>query len=543
MAVQLLAAFAGLGFFLAGLHLLSDVIRALAARQVRSILTRLGAIPFSSALTGSLLGALTQSTSASAYVCIGLLHAKAISFPTALSISAWSGVGTSLLVFLASVDLRLAALAALAMVAMFYLASLHRHDVGRRATELLLATGVTLLGLAMVKEAGHGLEGNAWAQEFLIFSSESWVYSFLIGLMVTLVLQSSSTVSILAVAMSAAGLLPLQDAVILVCGANLGSGLSVALVSSHLVGLPRHLALWQSLVKALGSIMVLALVPVIFGSHLFERDLTDALSVPTLIAISYLTLNLSGALLAGLFQPYLMRLLERLSPGDIERKQYEPAYIIDEAAEDPETAVLLARQEQARLMSLLPHALGPLRPGETAAETRLDNTGRRNLAVELASEIAAFISEAIRQHPQNSDVSGFLVLQRYNDHILSLVETIHAFVEELGTMTDPAAHELSMRDSMTETLHFLLGLAADQAQGDIDDTDMLVSLTRDRSEVMTRYRNEIALHDTPSHANREALFVATGLFERVVWLLGQVSRDIDAMPSRSSAVDIRHPRS
>lgn len=529
MADQLLAAFAGLGFFLAGLHLLSDVIRALAARQVRSALTRLRAIPFSSALTGSLLGAVTQSTSASAYVCIGLLQAKAISFPAALSISAWSGVGTSLLVFLASVDLRLAALVALAMVAVFYLASLHRHDAGRRTTELLLATGVTLLGLAMVKEAGHGLEGNAWAQEFLIFSSESWVYGFLIGLMVTLVLQSSSTVSILAVAMSATGFLPLQDAVILVCGANLGSGLSVALVSSHLVGLPRQLALWQSLVKTLGSMVVLAISPVTFGSDIIQHELKDTFSVPTLIAISYLTLNLSGAMLAGLFQPYLMRLLERLSPGDSERKQYEPAYIIEEAAEDPETAGLLARQEQARLMTLLPHALAPLRPDEAMADTRLDNTGRRALAVELASEIAAFISEAIRQHPQNSDVTGLLVLQRYNDHILSLVETIHVFVEELGTLRDPAPHELSMRESMTETLHFLLGLAADQAQGNTDDADMLVSLTRERSEVMTRYRNQIALQDTPSHANREALFVATGLFERVVWLLGQVSRDLNAM--------------
>jgi phosphate:Na+ symporter len=534
MANQLLVALAGLGFFLAGLHLLSDVVRALAARQVRAVLNRIGTIPFSSALTGSLLGAVTQSTSASAYVCIGLLHAKAITFPAALSISAWSGVGTSLLVFLASVDLRLAALVALAMVAMFYLTALHRHDAGRRTTELLLATGVTFLGLAMVKEAGHGLEGNVWAQEFLIFSSESWIYGFLIGLMVTLVLQSSSTVSILAVAMSATGFLPLQDAIILVCGANVGSGLSVALVSSHLLGLPRQLALWQSIVKALGSVTVLALVPLIFGPQLREWDLTDAFSVPTLIAISYLVLNLSGALLAGMFQPLLMRLLEKLAPTDGEKKQFEPAFIIDEAVEDPETARLLARQEQARLMTLLPHALAPLRTNEITGEMRLTNTERRSLSVGLTNEIAAFISEAIRNHPQNSDVSRLLILQRYNDHILSLVETIHTFVEELSGMKDPAVYELTMRDSMTETLHFLLSLAADQAQGDIDEADMLVSLTRDRSEVMTRFRNQIALHDTPSHTNREALFVATGLFERVVWLLRQISSDRDRTHNTSA---------
>lgn len=537
MLDQLLVAFAGLGFFLAGLHLLSEVIRTVAARQVRTVLTRLGAIPFSSALTGSLLGAVTQSTSASVYVCIGLLSAKAISFPAALSISAWSGVGTSLLVFLASVDLRLAALAALALVAMFYLAALHRHDAGRQTTELLLAAGVTLLGLAMVKEAGHEFEANAWVQDFLIFSSESWVYGFLIGLMVTLVLQSSSTVSILAVAMSATGILPLQDAIVLVCGANLGSGLSVALLSSHLTGSPRQLALWQALVKALGSVVVLAVFLLVIRSKVAGGQLDLGFAAPTLIAICFLALNLSGAVLAGLCQPYLLRLLQRLSPGDSEQQQFEPAYIIEEAAEDPETARLLARQEQARLMRLLPHALTPLRPDEAEPETQIGNSERRTLTIQLTHEIGGFISEAIRHHPQNADVSGLLILQRGNDHILSLVETVHAFVAELSTLKEPGANEQSMRNSMTETLHFLLSLAADQAQGMADDTEMLMSLTGDRSDVMTRYRNKIALQETLSHTNREALFVATGLFERMVWLLGQISRDLDANISTGAAAE------
>ncbi|MEY3307834.1 MAG: hypothetical protein RLZZ413_1872, partial [Pseudomonadota bacterium] len=244
MLTQALLAFAGLGFFFAGLNMLSGVVRSFAARQVRVALARLSKVPFSNAVAGTLLGAVTQSTSAAAYVCIGLLQSRAITFPAALSISAWSGVGTSVIVFLASIDLQLAALFALSLVALMHLASAHRNDAGRRLTELLLAIGVTLIGLAMVKDAGHVLEQNAWAQEFFIFSSGSWVYGFLIGFAITLVMQSSSTVSILAIALSSAGLLPLGSAVVLVCGANLGSGLSVALMSAHLTGLPRQLAIW-----------------------------------------------------------------------------------------------------------------------------------------------------------------------------------------------------------------------------------------------------------------------------------------------------------
>lgn len=517
------AALAGLGFFLAGLHMLSEAVRALSARYVRTGLRALSKLPLSGPVMGILLGALTQSTSAAAFVCMGLLNSRAITFPAALSITAWTGVGTSVLVFLASIDLHLAALGALALVAVFYLAALHRQEAGRRSAELLIAIGLTLLGLAMVKETGHGLQQNVWAQEFFIFSSTSWVYGFMIGLVITLVMQSSSTVSIITVALGAAGLLPLQSALVIVCGANLGSGLSVLLVSSHLSGLPRQLAIWQAVVKALGSFAVL--VPVVALSVLgsLPEPASLGLSLAMAVALTYLALNVAGAVLAAVLQQPLARLLQTMAPLDAERQQYEPEFLIDEAAEDPETALMLSRREYARLVALMPVALAPLRPEEEGILT-LDNAQRRRLALELAQQIESFVSLAVTSHPQNADVGGLLLLQRYNGQLQSLIDALHAYVGELETLEDPAPHELAMRTSMTETLHFLLGLLAEHANGE-GDAEMLERLTLDRGDIMTRFRGQIVQHDTASNANREALYVATGLFERMVWLVRELAAD------------------
>lgn len=517
------AALAGLGFFLAGLHMLSEAVRALSARYVRTGLRALSKLPLSGPVMGILLGALTQSTSAAAFVCMGLLNSRAITFPAALSITAWTGVGTSVLVFLASIDLHLAALGALALVAVFYLAALHRQEAGRRSAELLIAIGLTLLGLAMVKETGHGLQQNVWAQEFFIFSSTSWVYGFMIGLVITLVMQSSSTVSIITVALGAAGLLSLQSALVIVCGANLGSGLSVVLVSSHLSGLPRQLAIWQAVVKALGSFAVL--VPVVALSVLgsLPEPASLGLSLAMAVALTYLALNVAGAVLAAVLQRPLAHLLQTMAPLDAERQQYEPEFLIDEAAEDPETALMLSRREYARLVALMPVALAPLRPEEEGMLT-LDNAQRRRLALELAQQIESFVSLAVTSHPQNADVGGLLLLQRYNGQLQSLIDALHAYVGELETLEDPAPHELAMRTSMTETLHFLLGLLAEHANGE-GDAEMLERLTLDRGDIMTRFRGQIVQHDTASNANREALYVATGLFERMVWLVRELAAD------------------
>lgn len=486
---------------------------------------------------GILLGALTQSTSAAAFVCMGLLNSRAITFPAALSISAWTGVGTSVLVFLASIDLRLAALGALALVAVFYLAALHRHESGKRSAELLISIGLTLLGLAMVKETGQGLQQNAWAQEFFIFASTSWVYGFVIGLVITLVMQSSSTVSIITVALSAAGLLPLQSALVIVCGANLGSGLSIVLASSHLVGLPRQLAIWQAMIKALGSLAVL--VPVLLLAALGSLLEPDALgiSLPMAIALAYLALNVSGATLSELLQRPLIALLQAIAPIDTERQQYDAEFLFDEAAEDPETALMLARREYARLVGLMPMALAPLRLEEEGGGPALDNEQRRRLALELAQQIESFVSLAVTSHPQNADVGGLLLLQRYNSQLQSLIDALHRYVEELEALRDAAPHEVAMRASMTETLHFLLGLLSEHANGEVD-AETMERLTRDRGDIMTRFRGQIVQQDTASNANREALFVATGLFERMVWLVRELAADLGTL-----LPEVAHPSS
>lgn len=525
-----IAAFAGLGFFLAGLHMLAEAVRTVAARRLRLTLARLSRLPFVNPLAGSLLGALTQSTSASAFICIGLLNARVLGFTAALTISAWASVGTSILVFLASIDLRTLALLAIAAVGLLYVASLHRSEIGERASELLLAAGVTLFGLTMLKATGHGLAESTWVRDFFTFAAESWIYSFLIGFIVTLVMQSSSTVSALAVLLSAAGLIPLQAAMVLVCGANAGSGMSVAVISSHFSGAPRQVALWQAVVKFIGAFAVLPLALLLpeFGDRL-----TSQLSAPVLLSCVFLLINVVGATASDLMRRPLLGLVERLGPVDHERQQFEPEFILDEAAEDPGTAFLLARREQAKLVALLPAALAPLRQ-EDGADASLDNELRRKLGAALVDEISAFVSEAVAAHPAQSEVTGLLLLQRCNGHVRSMIDALHAYVRELSSVTRLSGPEQVICESMTETLHLLLELVSEQAGGKDDDRDVLSRMTADRGDIMTRFRQQIVADATGSNASRESIFVATGLFERLVWLVRQLSVDLSEIAAAGS---------
>ena len=309
---------------------------------------------------------------------------------------------------------------------------------------------------------------------------------------------------------------------VMVCGANAGSGVSVALISSHLTGPPRQLALWQAVVKLIGALAVLPFAVMMPLSVPFAA----LLPVPVLLSVVYLVINLIGAILSGLLRSPLLRLLEWMAPADRDLQRFEPEFILDEASEDPGTAFILARREQAKLVSLLPAALDPVRHGEAENDASLDNDARRGLALSLAGDISDFVSEAVSRHPIGAEVTALLLLQRCNEHISSIIDALHGYVRELSSLTAMTEREQTMCESMTESLHLLLGLVADEAEGDMSNHAMLERLTADRSEAMTRFRQQIVGHEEQSHANREPLFVATGLFERMVWLVRQLSADL-----------------
>lgn len=518
-------ALAGLGLFLAGLLQLAHQLQSLTGPHVRALLARLAGGPVSAAGSGLILGALTQSTSAAAFVCIGLLNSGALRFSGALIVSAWASVGTSLLVFLASVDVLLLGLFAIGITGVAQLLNLNRVAAGQRFIGLVFAMGALLTGLGLIKSGGVLLQQSTWTVEFFVFAGEHAPIAFLLGLMVTLIVQSSATVSILAVTLNMAGVLPLSEAVLLVCGASIGSGLSVVLVTSHLEGVPRQLALWQGLVKVTGVAIVLPLIWLAGGVGALEALLgLEQWPVPTRVALLYLLLQVAGALGAGAVQSRLVPLLERLAPEPAASSRFAPRHIdYTDAARDLETALELAGREQRRLMRELPCVLDPLRVHELEGVDELPDVERRSAALGLNARIGEFIEDALRETSPGDRLPAVFALRSRNEAVRSLQEALHDYV---AALTPVSASVLAT--SMTESLHLILSVLVDHVCDDQPEEDLLRDLTADRSALMENIRTGLMsmAPDTVNgeeQGNAQSLLLATGIFERVVWLVRQVA--------------------
>ena len=462
-----LSALAGLGFFLSGLHMLAQAIQMSTGRRLRLWVARLTRGPMSQAFTGMVLGTVTQSTSASTFICMGLMHAGALGLGGALVVTAWAPVGTALLVFLASVNLLTAGLVAVGLVGLSQMLKLNRLGGASQCLALCFSAGIMLTGLGLLKEGGQPLQASPWVAEFFLFAADAPVMVLLAGLVLSLLAQSAATVSVLGVALYQAGGLPGPDALWLMVGASLGSGLSVSVTASHLNGWPRWLALWQTGVRLMGAVVMLVLMVlwpaslawVVAGAHNDGTGLTPGLRM----ALFYAVLQGLGAVLATGMQPLVAPAIERRLAMEQGAAVLGVRYLYPEATRDPPSALVLAWREQMAWAAELVRILaGPCqednRPGA------LPEAQRHAAMRQWHGQIEDFLQDCLATSAPPEVITQALHLQAGLDTLWALHEALSGVLQ--GLPEPPTAQALALCRTVQARLRAGLGAqTAVPAQG------------------------------------------------------------------------------
>jgi len=519
---EVYASLAGLGLFLAGLQLLSTSMLPLAGKRLRLLLKKFTGNYLSSAIAGSFLGAITQSTSGSTFVCMGMIKSGAMDFKRMLVLLAWSGVGTSILVFLVSVDIRLAGIYLVSTVGLAYLVKLERHKYTKHTVAIAFALGLLFLGLGMMKEASHLLNQSEWVQSFVIFSSDYLILSLIAGLILTILTQSSSTVTVIAITLCASGVIGFKNAAIFVFGANIGSGLSLMLISLHLKGMPKQLAAFQCIVKIAGSLLVLPVFLMV--EPMMMSGLHGALNkgeLATQVSVIFLLMQIVGAIFASALRDQLCPILEAWFPQPIEDSLSKPQFIYPEAADDTELGLLLLKSEQARFIQNFALFIEQMKQVAVTNSQELENIKLRYHAnQQLAEHIKVFTEALATKNVTESAINLIFEMQSLNQSIFLLHETLFVFTSTLlGEFNQKTA--VSLHSSLFESAHLIMIMLTDAAK-DEEDKQLLLTLTSDKSQMMEDIRNKLLNDQSIEMKIRQSLLFSTGLFERLVWQVRQV---------------------
>jgi len=467
---------------------------------------------------GTLAGIVTQSSNAVAVIAGNLVRARALTTRQAIPVVAGGNVGTSAIVLLAAFNFHLAVLFLVGLVGVSFQFGLDRKAASRGWMNVALGLALLFLGIDFIKAAPHSLDGEALAA---LMAGMSPLVALALGLVAAMLTQSSSTATILVLAALKAGFVELDSCFFAVVGANLGSGLATFIASAGLQGIGRQLCVVHIMVKGLGSGLLLAgylLAPALGleSGALFLR--LGGGHPASAISMLFLLLQLCGGLPVALLRGVAAEIAMRFSPPTLEDHVSRPRFVDPDAAADPSGALELSASEISGLIARLPDLLPDLDSEHPADKAGLQVLGRGGRAIAVTTE--GFIVELIGHGLSEPDLHVALAQQSQLGMLRALQDTLSEFAPLVLAVrpVPPLAFNLS------EALRTIILQLVDTLDAKEADFDLLLGLTHDRSEHLDRLRRQLAATAHRGETDDvQRLLLATGLFERAVWLVRRLA--------------------
>lgn len=528
MAIIFANLLAGLGLFFIGVKLIGSHLKQIAGRKFREWVAWVVRKPWQAGILGVLAGALTQSTNAVTFIVTSMNTAGLLTVREAMPLVIWANLGTSALVMVATVNIHLLVLYLLGLVGLAFYFDVDKSNRWRHPAGALLGVALLFFGLQLIKLGAAPLREMEAVRELLVLAGRFGILLFLAGTVVTFVVQSSGTVSVIAVAMTNAGLLTIDDTILLIYGAGVGSAASLWVMTANLRGTARQLALLQMGLKCVAAfiLLILLILELKLGWPLMKALVAHLSSnIGLQAAWVFLLYQVVGGLALTLSAGPVYRLLQRWAPPSHEEALARPQYLFDQALDDAQTALDLVEREQARLVRCLPAYLseGDLeRTGELAEPVPILLHANRV----VADQIAEFITKLMDRHQDRQALDRMLNLQNRNRLLNDLRESLHELDQLLIQTSTGQNGKQDLECSVTDALHFLLlALADGVVSPSTEDLELLRTLTADRAEVIEKLRHKILTQASyRGYQAQETLYSATSLFERIVWLIRQYSQ-------------------
>lgn len=286
---HLLNLLAAIALLVWGTHLVRTGILRVFGANLRHILSRSISNRYTAALSGLGVTALVQSSTATALIVSAFVGQGLVSLPLALAVMLGADIGTSLMTVVFSFDLSwLSPLFIFVGVVLFV--SRQQTAVGR-VGRVLIGLGLMLLALRLVSQSTEVLTQSPVVKALLDSIRSDLLLEITVGAILAVVAYSSLAIVLLTATLAASGVVPLDMAMGLVLGANLGSGLLAVLTTAKSAIEVRQVPMGNLVFKALG---VLVAAPF---AGLWLRHVRPYVADPaTLVVLFHLCFNIVVAL-------------------------------------------------------------------------------------------------------------------------------------------------------------------------------------------------------------------------------------------------------
>lgn len=223
--LSILSLIAGIGVFMFGMKFMSDGLERSAGKGMRRLLGRITNNRFAGVGIGAAVTGIIQSSAATTVMVMGFVNAGLMTLAQATAIIMGANIGTTVTGFLVSLSAVGSTFTAVLGIFVFvgaFMVLFLKKEKYKRIGSILGGLGMIFIGLELMSGAfGQGALSDAMID---VFTSINFpLLLILVGFAFTALIQSSSAVTGILVTMIGASALPLDCAMFIVLGTNIGS--------------------------------------------------------------------------------------------------------------------------------------------------------------------------------------------------------------------------------------------------------------------------------------------------------------------------------
>jgi len=353
----------GLGIFFYGMKSMSDGLQAMSGDVIKKSINTLTKNRVYSLIVGVVVTCLVQSSSVTTVMVVGFVNAGLMQLTQAIGVIFGANIGTTITGWIISIKVGKYGLLFIGLGIFPYLFG--KGPKSKKLGQILFSIGMVFFGLKIMSDAFKPLRTMP---EFLeavsYFSGQhygSYIASVLVGCLLTIVVQSSSAMLGITIALASSGAIYFHTAAALVLGENIGTTITAMLASVGANANAKRAARAHAFFNLLGVVVILSIFPfyielidsIVSGDPNVTNSKGELPYMAIHIATGHTVFNVVASLLFLPFVKTLAAFVTRITPAPEEKEQYHLKVLGSPEDMIPSTALALAGAEILKMKEIV----------------------------------------------------------------------------------------------------------------------------------------------------------------------------------------------
>lgn len=439
----------GLGIFFYGMKTMSDALQQAASDVITKVINSLTSNRVLAVTVGVIVTMIVQSSSVTTVMVVGFVNAGLMQLTQAIGVIFGSNIGTTVTGWIISIKVGKYGLLMIGVG--IFPALFSKNNKLQNIGRVLFGIGMVFLGLELMSGAFKPLRSNDQFLDMISYFSGqnygAYFASILTGCLLTVIIQSSSAMLGITIALASSGVISFSTAAALVLGENIGTTITALLASVGTSTNAKRAARAHALFNVFGVMVMFMILPVYI--EFIERivpGVADAVAadgshpnVAAHIAASHTIFNITATLLFLPFLGYLARFVTYITPERQPASDFKHLVLVGDIADIvPATAIVQAESETHKMSEIIERMYNQTRGYLEAprAEVKEKVASYEQITDNIQKEVTVFLCKVMEKPMSEAQSLKSQGLIKIVDELESIADYLERVVNYKSRLSD-----------------------------------------------------------------------------------------------------------